>query len=104
MSERAVRFCGICGARVSRSSSTWTAPIAYCGAHSDVPRLDNPPPDPLVSLPTMATELRSNGRVCQACEGVGTLYPGVECDHCNGAGTTSALRREDTQPREGKAI
>jgi DnaJ-class molecular chaperone len=36
---------------------------------------------------------------CQACEGEGILYPGVECANCDGSGT--APRREALHPTKG---
>jgi hypothetical protein len=56
--SRPVRFCGICGARVAANSALVNAPIAYCHAHADTVTLDQPPPDPLVSLPMQADDIR----------------------------------------------
>lgn len=81
-SPRPVRYCGVCGARVSVNSRTYQLPIAYCQAHSNGPALDALPPDPLTSLPVQA----AGTRLCVACQGSGRQWPDLECSNCAGTG------------------
>jgi hypothetical protein len=54
--SRPRRFCGLCGRMIGPGNPTDNAPIAYCLSHVDLVGLDNPPPDPLESLPMYAAD------------------------------------------------
>jgi len=56
-----------------------------CAAHRDVYNAERNliPPDPFTRLPVLR---QTEFRACQACDGAGVLYPGVDCDNCDGLG------------------
>lgn len=91
-------FCSVCGALTQREPGTNGRVL--CHAHSGL-RVDEVPPDPAESLPTMRQVMN-----CEACGGSGIEYPGVECWRCNGNGRyqKAAHPGEDTHPTKGQVV